>query len=58
VGDFDVGKRGFGRKNFSTEFARTEAFQRLLSLGYVQIRYPAGNPYGVRYEPWHIRVVA
>jgi hypothetical protein len=57
VGDFDVGKRGFGRKNFSTEFARTEAFQRLLSLGYVQIRYPEGNPYGVRYEPWHIRVV-
>jgi hypothetical protein len=58
VGDFDIGKRGFGLKNFSDAFAGTEEFKRLLHLDYVYIRYPPGNPYGVRYEPWHIRVAS
>jgi D-alanyl-D-alanine carboxypeptidase len=57
LGDFDVGKTGFGKKNFSEEFARTEEFKRLSDLGYLDIRYPQNNPYGVRYEPWHIKVV-
>ena len=54
VGDFDIGRRGFGRKNFTEEFAKTDEFQRLIELGHLSIRYPEGNPYGVRYEPWHI----
>jgi hypothetical protein len=58
VGDFDIGKRGFGLNNFSDAFADTEEYKRLLDLDYVHIRYPQGNPYGVRYEPWHIRVAA
>ena len=57
IGDFDVGKKGFGRKNFSEEFALTDEFKRLSDLGYLDIRYPQNNPYGVRYEPWHIKVV-
>lgn len=57
IGDFDVGKVGFGRKNFSEEFARTDEFMKLVELGYVDIRYPKDNLYGVRYEPWHIKVV-
>ena len=57
VGDFDVGKIGFGRKNFSEAFASTEEFKRLVELGYVDIRYPRDNMFGVRYEPWHIKVV-
>jgi len=57
IGDFDVGKVGFGRKNFSEEFARTDEFHRLVELGYVDIRYPRDNLFGVRYEPWHIKVV-
>ena len=57
VGDFDVGKRGFGRKNFSEAFAQTDEFKRLIDLGYLDIRYPQQNPFGVRYEPWHIKVV-
>jgi D-alanyl-D-alanine carboxypeptidase len=57
IGDFDVGKKGFGRKNFSEAFARTDEFKRLADLGYLDIRYPQQNPYGVRYEPWHIKVV-
>lgn len=57
IGDFDVGKVGFGRKNFSEAFARTDEFKRLTDLGYLDIRYPQKNPYGVRYEPWHIKVV-
>jgi len=57
VGDFDVGKRGFGRRNFSEAFAQTDEFKRLIDLGYLDIRYPQQNPFGVRYEPWHIKVV-
>jgi D-alanyl-D-alanine carboxypeptidase len=57
VGDFDVGKKGFGHRNFSEEFAKTDEFKRLIDLGYLDIRYPQQNPFGVRYEPWHIKVV-
>ncbi len=57
VGDFDVGKIGFGRKNFTEAFADTEEYKRLVELGYVDIRYPRDNVLGVRYEPWHIKVV-
>ncbi|HIG40154.1 MAG TPA: peptidase M15 [Gammaproteobacteria bacterium] len=57
VGDFDVGKVGFGRKNFTSEFARTKEFRKLVDLGYVNMRYPQNNLLGVRYEPWHIKVV-
>ena len=57
VGDFDVGKVGFGRKNFTQAFANTDEFRKLVDLGYVAIRYPRGNKFGVRYEPWHIKVV-
>ena len=57
VGDFDVGKKGFCHRNFSEEFAKTDEFKRLIDLGYLDIRYPQQNPFGVRYEPWHIKVV-
>jgi hypothetical protein len=54
--DFDIGKRGYGLKNFTDAFASTREYQRLLDLGYIQIRYTEGNQLGVRFEPWHIRV--
>jgi D-alanyl-D-alanine carboxypeptidase len=57
VGDFDVGKAGFGHGNFTDAFAKTDEFKRLVDSGYVRIRYTRDNPYGVRYEPWHIKVV-
>ena len=57
VGDFDVGKVGFGSRNFTAEFARTAEFKKLVDLGYVKMRYPLDNLLGVRYEPWHIKVV-
>ena len=57
VGDFDVGQRGLGAANFTTAFARTEVFKRLIATGNLRMRYPRGNYLGVRYEPWHIRVV-
>jgi D-alanyl-D-alanine carboxypeptidase len=56
VGDFDVGKVGFGTKNFSAEFAQTDEFKKLVDLGYVAMRYPKENLLGVRFEPWHIKV--
>ncbi len=58
IGDFDVGKVGFGAKNFTEDFASTDEFKRLVDLGYVDMRYPKHNLLGVRYEPWHIKVVA
>lgn len=57
IGDFDVGKKGWGWANFSDQFATTEEFKKLLDLGYVQIRYNRDNTLGVRFEPWHIKVV-
>ncbi len=56
IGDFDVGKVGFGYRNFTEDFAKTEEYRRLMDLGYVDIRYPEKNPFGVRYEPWHVKV--
>ncbi len=56
AGDFDVGKVGFGLKNFSASFAETHEFRRLIDLGYVGIRYTRANAFGVRYEPWHIKM--
>ena len=57
VGDFDVGKIGFGANNFTAAFSGTMEYKRLCELGYVAIRYTENNPYGVRFEPWHIKVV-
>ncbi len=57
IGDFDVGKKGFGYRNFTEAFAETEEFRRLEDLGYISIRYHPVNPFGVRFEPWHIKVV-
>jgi zinc D-Ala-D-Ala carboxypeptidase len=57
IGDFDVGKVGFGYRNFTEDFEHTDEFKRLMDLGFVAIRYPQKNPFGVRYEPWHIKVI-
>lgn len=57
VGDFDVGKIGFGQNNFTSAFSDTNEYKKLRELGYVVIRYSENNPYGVRFEPWHIKVV-
>lgn len=57
VGDFDVGKTGFGYRNFTEDFAHTDEFKRLQDLGFISIRYHETNPFGVRYEPWHIKVI-
>lgn len=54
--DFDVGRIGFGPKNFTDDFAQTSEFQLLQKLGYVEIRYTETNSLGVRFEPWHIKI--
>jgi len=56
ISDFDVGKVGYGYKNFTSSFAQTPEYKSLQKLGYIAIRYPKGNPFGVRFEPWHIKV--
>ncbi|WP_428243145.1 M15 family metallopeptidase [Gynuella sp.] len=57
IGDFDVGQRNWGLKNFTSDFADSDVFKELISLGYIRIRYTIDNNFGVRFEPWHIRVV-
>ncbi|MEA1918040.1 MAG: D-alanyl-D-alanine carboxypeptidase family protein [Campylobacterota bacterium] len=57
IGDFDIGKVGWGHRNFTEDFATTDEYKKLKDLGYLQIRYTQDNPYGVRYEPWHVKVV-
>lgn len=56
AGDFDVGKIGLGESNFTADFSHTDEFRRLINLGYVDIRYTDSNEFGVRYEPWHIKL--
>ncbi len=56
IGDFDVGKVGFGIGNFTSRFAKTDEYKKLIASGYINIRYTENNPFGVRYEPWHIKV--
>ncbi len=57
IGDFDVGKKGYGKLNFTSEFSNTTEYKKLIELKYVDIRYTKDNSVGVRYEPWHIKVV-
>jgi hypothetical protein len=56
IGDFDIGKIGYGEKNFSSDFSGTAEYKRIAALGYVDIRYPTDNLFGVRFEPWHIKL--
>ncbi|MDH4274008.1 MAG: M15 family metallopeptidase [Gammaproteobacteria bacterium] len=55
VGDFDVGKVGWGARNFTEYFADTMEYKRLTDMGFIKIRYPEDNFLGVRFEPWHIK---
>lgn len=57
IGDFDVGKKGFGYANFTSRFANTEEFKKIKQLKYVDVRYTIDNKDGVRYEPWHITTI-
>ena len=57
VGDFDVGQRGFGARNFMADFTQTPVFTKLSEQGYISLRYPRDNFLGVRFEPWHVKVV-
>lgn len=57
VGDLDVGKAGFGAENFTERFMLTDVYRKLADRGYLALRYPQGNFLGVRFEPWHIKVV-
>ncbi len=57
VGDFDVGKKGFGYANFTPRFALTKEFLKIRKLKYIDVRYTINNNDGVRYEPWHIKTI-
>ncbi len=58
VGDFDIGRRGFGAANFTLRFTTTDVYKKLCDMGYVDFRYNTDNRLGVRFEPWHIKVRA
>ena len=56
VGDFDVGQVGFGAANFTHRFTETSVYKRIVASGFASLRYTRTNAYGVRFEPWHIKV--
>lgn len=56
TGDFDIGKIGLGAKNFTADFSQTAEYKKIARLGYVDIRYPTDNLFGIRFEPWHIKI--
>jgi len=58
VGDFDIGQINLGSDNFTARFANSEAYKQLQKLEYINIRYTTNNQLGVRFEPWHIKVVS
>ncbi len=57
IGDFDVGSVGLGIDNFTRHFTKTDVFKKLQDLDYVRLRYTESNRLGVRFEPWHIKVI-
>lgn len=57
IGDFDVGKKGLGYSNFTARFALTEEFLKMRKLRYIEMRYTINNKDGVRYEPWHVKII-
>ncbi len=57
VSDFDVGRKGWGYKNFTADFASTDEFNKMTKLDYIGMRYKKNNKDGVRFEPWHIEVI-
>lgn len=57
VGDFDVGKIGLGADNFTEKFSYTSEFTHMMKLKYIDMRYTVDNKDGVRYEPWHVKIV-
>lgn len=57
IGDFDVGKKGFGYANFTSRFALTPEFSEMRKLKYINMRYTMNNKDGVRYEPWHVKII-
>jgi len=57
ISDFDVGKIGWGYKNFTSEFAHTKEFKKMRKLNYIGMRYKRNNSDGVRFEPWHVEVI-
>jgi zinc D-Ala-D-Ala carboxypeptidase len=56
IGDFDIGQKGFGTQNFTERFESTPVYRFLTEKGYIDNRYWRDNAFGVRYEPWHIKL--
>lgn len=57
ISDFDVGRKDWGYKNFTADFATTDEFKRMKKLPYIGMRYTRNNKDGVRFEPWHVEVI-
>ncbi len=57
IGDFDVGKKGYGYANFTSRFATTQEFFKMQKLKYIKMRYTINNKDGVRFEPWHVEII-
>jgi D-alanyl-D-alanine carboxypeptidase len=56
ISDFEIGKIGYGAKNFIAGCSRTAEYQKIARLGNCDSRDPAENLFGVRFEPQHIKI--
>lgn len=56
ISDFDVGEVGYGQHNFTEKFVESDVFKKLYDMGFLSLRYPRDNLFGVRFEPWHVKV--
>jgi len=59
TGDFDIGIRGLGYKNFTLDFKETKLFKYIMQIdSEAFLRYPEKGQSHVQFEPWHIRADA
>ncbi|MFT6294767.1 MAG: hypothetical protein ACJATW_001042 [Glaciecola sp.] len=56
ISDFDIGKTGCRERHFTAGFSSTAEYKAIVTLVYVDIRYPTDSLFGARFEPWHIEL--
>ena len=54
----DFSQIGYGEKNFMADFSTTAEYQKIVRLGYADVRCPTNNLFGLRFEPWHIKIAS
>jgi len=54
ISDFDIGKISCREHSFTADFSSTAEYKAIVTLLYMDIRYPTDSLFDVRFEPWRI----